>query len=326
VLAGKGAESLIQRLTERIRSGWNEQLPVAAETEGDYLALGNCLADEAPARPETVRSALREMMRLGPLDAAPFARALAHGRYGRDLCEVANERFLLAVDLRSAGQVLALAVYCQAVGDEDTAHLAAAARSFKNLIGAPVRASRCAGAVAVAELCRRLYEEGRKQDRQACAETLREAGAALVPLVYSSEVPEQWAAAWALSALGGFRVWTPPVEPDLLGRLLELWLHSQDSEIRRMAPWAMARQVICRRDDGRRCAAVAPADLDGLLERWDELSRRREQPALLIAAWYKRRLSDEELERRAVALLMEVGERAAAISLRELLGHLRNKV
>jgi hypothetical protein len=89
-----------------------------------------------------------------------------------------------------------------------------------------------------------------------------------------------------------------------------------------MAAWALARQPICKRDDDRRCALVERSDLDNLFARYDELSRRREQPALLAVAWYMRALSNAELAERARTLLAVVDDRTAEITVRELLRNL----
>jgi hypothetical protein len=111
----------------------------------------------------------------------------------------------------------------------------------------------------------------------------------------------------------------------VLGRLFALWQHSSSAEIRRLAGWALARQPICSRDGGQRCASVTGTDLDQLLNRFDALSRKREQPAILATAWYTRRLSDKELAIRARGLLAVIDDRMAEIAVRELLGQLGEK-
>lgn len=247
---------------------------------------------------------------------------LSLGRYGRELREAASGAFLSAADLRGTGHAFATAVYWQAVGEDDSAKLVLAAASFGTLINGQEPKLRCAGALGIAALCLRLHDEGRKVDRVACSDYLRQAGAALVSMVFSDEIPEQWAASWALVELANLRIWAPPVEPDLVGRLFTLWLHSPNSEVRRMAAWALARQPICKRDDGRRCTLVERSDLDHLLNRYAELSRRREQPAFLAAAWYTRGLSDAEIAERSQTLLAVVDDRTAEITLRELLRNL----
>ena len=322
VLGGKAADALIQRLTQLVKERTRGPEVSSRETDPLYLVLGNCLADEAPARPVTIRSAIKEVIAFGPLDTAPFARMFALGRYGRELLQEAGKAYLTAADLRAAGHGLATAVYWQALGEDDSARLGPVAESFKNLIGTEDLMSRCSGALGLAVLCPRLHDDGHDKDREACSDALRQAGAGLISLLLSERLPEQWAAAWALVELGALRIWSPPAEPDVLGRLFDLWLRSPSNEVRRMAAWALARQPLCKRDDGRRCASATSADLDDLSSRYGALSRRREQPAFLAAAWYRRRLSDTELITRARALLVDIDDRIAKITLRELLGHL----
>lgn len=322
VLGGKATDAVIQRLTQLVTDRMTGPEIPSPETDPLYLVLGNCLADEAPARPATIRAAIRALIGFGPLDTAPFARMFALGRYGRELLQEAGKAYLAAGDLRAAGHALATAAYWQTLGEDDSARLAPVAESFKDLVGTEERLSRCTGALGLAVLCTRLHDEGRDDDRAACSGSLRQAGAGLVSLLLADGLPEQWAAAWALLELGAFRIWAPPAEPDVLGRLFDLWLRSPSDEVRRLAAWALARQTLCKRDDGRRCASATSADLDDLLSRYGGLSRRREQPAFLAAAWYRRGLSDPELITRARALLVDTDDRTAKITLRELLGHL----
>ena len=264
-------------------------------------------------------------MRLGSLDHAPFGRMLCLGRYGRELGEEASRAFLSASDLRGAGHALATVVYWQTVGEDDSTPLLHSATAFGKMINSQEPALRCAGALGIAALCPRLHDEGRKSERVACSDYLRQVAHDLVPLVFSDELPEQWAASWALVHLAALRIWAPPVEPDVVGRLFTLWLHSPNSEVRHTAAWALSRQPICKRDDGRRCVLVERSDLDHLLSRYAELSRRREQPAFLAAAWYTRSLSDVELVERSRTLLAAVDDRTAAMTVRELLRNLGEK-
>jgi hypothetical protein len=326
VQGGKAADALIQRLTELVGSRQSDRELASPEIEPLFLALGNCVADEAPARPATVRAALRELIRSGSLDSLPFARLLALGRYGSALHDQASEAFLSGADLRSAGRAFGTALYWQTIGDEKPGRLGQALTSFKDLICSEDRALRCAGALGMAVLCPQLQDEGRKEERVSCTDTLRQAGRGLVPMLFSEDVSEQWGAAWGLFELASFRVWAPPVEPDALGRLFSLWQHSPNGEMRRLAGWALGRQQICTRDSGRRCAIVTRADLDQLLATYDALSRKREQPAVLASAWYSRGVSDEELAARARALLAVVDDRLAEITVRELLRQLGERL
>jgi len=90
VLGGKGTEAVIQVLTESLK----REDPETSYLLPLYSALGNCLADEAAARPETVRAAIKELVKFGfSLEISTFARSLARGRYGEDFREEARAAF-----------------------------------------------------------------------------------------------------------------------------------------------------------------------------------------------------------------------------------------
>jgi energy-coupling factor transporter ATP-binding protein EcfA2 len=321
-MGGKAADALIRTLTERVKALQSGGDSVAPEIDPLCLVLGNCLADEAPGQPLTIRTALRELIRLGSLDISAFGRLLALGRYGGAFHDEARDAFLAGVDLRSAGRAWGVTLYWRAVDDEAPGRLRRALALFKDMLCSDDRARRCAGALGLAALCPKLQDEERKEERVASTDLLRDAGGPLVSLLYADDFCEQWAAAWGMYELATFRVWAPPAEPDALGRLFSLWQHSPNGGVRRMAGWALARQPICTRNTGRRCATVARANLDQLLATYDALSRKREQPAVLAVAWYARSLSDEELASRAKTLLAVTDDRMAELTTRELLRQL----
>jgi hypothetical protein len=321
-MGGKAADEFIQKLTQRARTLQSGDEGGSPESDLLFLGLGNCLADEAPGQPATIRAALHELIRLGSLDSVTFGRPLALGRYGGVLRDEAEDAFLAGADLRTTGRAWGVALYWQAVDDEAPGRLRRALDSFKEMLGAADRARRCAGALGLAALCPKLQDEQRKEERVASTDLLRDAGDLVVSPLYADDVSEQWAAAWAMFELASFRVWAPPADPDALGRLFSLWQHSRNGEVRRMAGWALARQQICMRDTGQRCATVIRADLDQLLATYEALSRKREQPAVLAAAWYSRAMGDEELASRAKTLLAVIDDRMAELTVRELLRQL----
>lgn len=322
VLGGKAADALILSLSERARHRLRDQQLPSLEADPFYLALGSCLADEAPARPTTVRAALRELIRFGSLDVSPFTRPLALGRYGMTLHDQARDSFLAADDLRRSGRAFGRTLFWQAIGDGGSERLLQALTSFRELVANEDRVQRCSGALGIAALCPRLLDEGRKDERVASGAILRDAGNDLVPMVFSEDVCQQWAAIWAIFEMAGFRVWAPPAVPDALGRLFALWQQSQNADVARLAGWALARQQICLRDSGQRCATVTKADLDRLMTAYPALSRKREQPAVLAAAWYSRGISDEDLTILVRELLAATDDRVAEMTARELLRQL----
>lgn len=132
-LGSKAAEALIKKLTKNLIDAKNLESHSPA-----FFALGNCLADEAAARPEAVRDALRELVRLGSLlVTAPFTPVLARSKYGGELLQEARKAFFreTAHDSRNgifhATDALSLAVFYQEVETENYAGLVSALVRFE---------------------------------------------------------------------------------------------------------------------------------------------------------------------------------------------------
>ena len=88
-------DDLIRRLTEIVRAIKSSRTkmrlrgPTEIPSDANVLfALGLCLADEAPARPATIRAALREIVRLRvAAHDWDFLPVIAAGPYGKYLRE-----------------------------------------------------------------------------------------------------------------------------------------------------------------------------------------------------------------------------------------------
>lgn len=326
VLGGKKTEALIQRLTDRIKNIDNEPNSEFVE-HSLFLALGNCLADEAAARPETIRAAVHELVRLDKLlEGVAFTPLLVRGRYGADLREEAEKEFFAPMpEYRGTGIALSLAVWYQTHEIENVDGYARAAARFVEWLNSPESRTRCLGALGSVELCFRLRNEVHPAELGACAEYLRRIGQDLLPMLFSEAVLEQFTSTWALVWLGMTRVWPPPAEPDLLGRLFALWRRSSDDQTRRIAVWALATQPLASRDDGRRCASIQYAELWNLLPVGDEAAGTEEVSAPLILAWYMRLVSDKYLAQRIRELFKkntELKDGIAGRTLQELLRQL----
>jgi hypothetical protein len=324
VLGGKATETLIQRLTEKVSA---EQPPPTTESSPLFLALGNCLADEAAARPETIRAAIRELMRLGKsLESIPFTQVLARGRYGPDFREETWKAILAGtLNLVTAMKILSSVVWWQEAKTEDFAGLTRAAAWFSEKLKDLERVSRCEGALCCMKLCSSLQSNASKAEFANFAGHLRQGGEAILPLLFSTEIPEQCAATWALIRLGACRVWVPPAEPDMLGRLFMLSRTSPHDEIRRSAQRALANQPIAPREDRQRCSSVPRLDLAEALRGYGKMVDSEEKLATLTVAWYRYSLGDPELAARAQALIEQrraVDDHTAVRTLRELLEHL----
>jgi hypothetical protein len=318
VLGGKGTEGLIQRLTQEVAS-----LKGLAFDKGigPFVMLGNCLADEAAARPDTIRSALRELVRLGGwVRRAPFVRALARGRYGTELCAEAEKALLSEqVHQSSAARSLMTVVWWQTVGNEDTTGYTQAAARFLGLVRGQGKLARCEGALGLQDLCFRLSLKSRAYYLAACANHLRASGPALVPMIFSEDAVEQYCGCWALVWLAGLRVWTPPAEPDLLGRLFKLWNSSQREDVHYEAAYALASQQLLPREGTNWCASIPRTEIEGVVGRYGKTGVWMDMPATLVVAWYSRVLGDSEIASRAWKLLTKTDPYTTRRTLCELL-------
>src|SRR4029079_17377112 len=120
---------------------------------------------------------------------------------------------------------------------------------FETLLQSSSRLDRCEGARGIEKLCFRLSDDSYRAELAACAEFLGRANFYLLQMLFSAAPLEQCAASWALVWIGACRLWMPPAEPDMLGRLFTLWRHSSNEDVRRMAKWALASQPLAPRAD-----------------------------------------------------------------------------
>ena len=210
VLGGKETGALIQRLTEITGTLDHREI---SEFRGKnstlFFALVRCLVDEAAARPETIRAAVREVVRLGSaLVHTPFARILARGRYGKDLREEAQKMFLAEYpDLSACDDALVQSVWWQSIEIEDLAGYLSAAHKFKKMMREVDRVARCEGALGFMYLC--FSMRSKQAEIRACAELLGQGGNILSLMLLSDNPSEQYAASWALVWVGKCQVWTP---------------------------------------------------------------------------------------------------------------------
>ncbi len=317
VLGGKATEGLLQRLTERC-----SELPAdkryGRNRSALFLALGNCLADEAAARPGIIRAAVRELVRLGnSLWGARFGPLLAQGRYGEDLHEEAGRSFFSITDgLMAPGSALCLAIWWRTT--ESAATEMTRSVLFQEMLQSPSKQMRCEGALGLMRLC---FELKHHDDQRAMSveltQSLNQAAALLLPLLFSKELPEQFTAAWAFVWLGSLDLWPTPAEPDIIGRLFRLWRQSADADGRRLALWALTTQSLMPRDGGGRCISIPRAEFDSLLQAYDSLEGEYEKIAVIIISWYLRLLNDKQIAER-IRMLLEKMHESMAVELSRL--------
>lgn len=297
VLGGKSTEALIGRLTEIVRS--------QEEDHHVILALANSLADEATARPETIRSALRELIRMAD-NVRDFFSVLSRGRYGRDFREEAGKEFLnpKGDNFSSPGFALSEAIRWQMIETEDKTE---AAKRLLKMLGSAESITRCEGILGLMYFCFILKDN--PDSIKANLDILRSFGEQLAVILNSETPAEQFAASWGFVWLGACRVWQPPVEADTLGRLFKLWRHSPNNSIQRRALWALTNQPILPRDGMQNYSTIHSEEIKYLLEvtRSSEddlgLDQCSQEIAILLLAWYLHALSDGQLLQRAQRLL-----------------------
>jgi hypothetical protein len=311
VLGGKATEALIRRLTALLGSALETRLPDEGSKPGKMSevsalrrSLGSCLADEAAARPETIRAALRELVRVWGLGgASEFGPLLARSKYGSDLLAEARELFFTSTGyLRTAGLALADVAWAQTAESERLPDPQGVGAYLRKLISNSTGRDRCEAALYCMNL---FYEMSRLHSVPAELTKVVDVGPLLAEMLTATDTSQVFAAAWALAWLGECQIWLPPAEPDLLGRLFELGRSHPEPKVRRMAWWALSSQPLASRDDPRRLAGVTPDELKVVVSTFEgdddrDSVRDRREIALLVIAWYKRMpWSDAELAARA---------------------------
>jgi hypothetical protein len=118
-------------------------------------------------------------------------------------------------------------------------------------------------------------------------------------MLFSEHVQERWASSWALAWLGPTRAWRLPADPDVLGRLFELWRDGPVSD--HTAGWALGAQPLVPRGENGPFSSIEPAGIRRLLEGYDELDSA-EKLSTLLTAWYVQVLDDADIAQRAQAL------------------------
>jgi hypothetical protein len=309
VLGGKASEALIQQLTERVATLPSEMYS-ASQGDGTFLALAACLADEAPARPETIRGAIRELVRFGfALHDSNHDRMLAQGRYGSDFRNLARTAFLKSSpDWVNARYALLSSVWWQSLRAADAEGYLEAAKQFADFLAGRELIGRCEGALGHVGLC---FDHRATTSHPAWSATLTilpQSSILLTNMLFSESPAEQHVATWAMGLLGSYVRFIPSAQPDVIGRLFALWQHSQEPEICHLAAWAIAMFPLADRDQGH-CASIPREMFKGVADNYEHLKEdelNHEKVAALNLGWYLQYpWTDTVLHGLAAALLRE---------------------
>jgi hypothetical protein len=332
VLGGKATELLIQRITGTV-ARMEADLRIKRPTRNQaFQVLATCIADEAAARPGTIRAALRQLVRFG-FDLADLgggqddSRTIARGRYGADMRTEAENMFLASEPDRGATPALSLVIFHQTADTEDPPGLIASSIRFEELVRSSEKLARCEGALGIVQLGWRLRVGGPPgPDRQTtlnhCRESLLRSREAILSMLSAADDREQCTAAWALVWLNGSGI-SGQAEHDTSRQLYLLWRGSPNLETRSFAGWALSSQLVESRGSGEWAMSVSQEDFNQVLQSYDQLDPYSDQVAALVASWHLGALSDSELATRAqVALKKTALQTPSTIGLRGLLHRL----
>lgn len=284
VLGGKATEGLILRLTDLL-AGIDPTKPVRALS----TALLNCLADEAGATPQTIRRALRELVRFG---SSLFHREgfslLARGKYGADLYDEAAKAFQQeGPNLTSAADSLIIAIWERTIG-QGLSYLEAAER-FVTMTSSSDSFTRCEGAMGAGRLAWVLNDK--RSELKTCASTLRRALPALEQMINVHNKSENLAACYALEMLGLCDIPDAPTAA-VLARLVEIWSAGSDQTVQSLAARAIATQKLAPRETMLSCGESTRALFRGVPEQGDD---ERMKFAQLVVAWYLEAVPDSQI-------------------------------
>jgi len=320
VLGGKATEALIVRLTAKVAS-------LDADKDRNNhttLALANCLADEAAARPATIHNALRELVRFGTdLYNMPCSSSLAKGKYSADLREEARRALLTATsDIYNSWDALSLTVYHQMLPVPDTEGYQCAARLCLEMLASQELIMRCEGAEGLGRLAYDL--SGKKAGAEGCRESLAQAGALLEKMLFETSAVEVLVATYALSGIGANRVWASERPYALVAKLAELWLRHPDNRMCILTCQALAAQPVAPRDSQHLGELLSDSEFDSLWAAYEHMTDGEEQTATLQIAYYRQTADDAEITSRAQQLLKKgyIDANIAGRTLRELLEQL----
>lgn len=263
------------------------------------VALLNCLTDEAAARPETVRAALSECVRLATdLSAMTEPFGLCNGRYGADFETQAEAAFTLGEPFASAANALSLAVWARHGSDGEASPIASA-HTFGAMLRSDVMLTRAKGALCIVNLCHRMHSN-RSESFEGLEAVLADYVPEIAAMLDSNLEQERGVAAWAYVWLGTLKA--APANPATLARLLTVSRTATSDEVARLANWAFVSQPSVAREQFATEPTVDAHELKAVAEEYFESKSEYAGAVALILAWYLETWSKPLMVQRATAL------------------------
>jgi len=318
VLGGKASEALITKLTEEVRY---LDASVSYVESPTLDTLGRCLADEAAARPGTIRAAIQQLVRFGGmLEMWDFIAELARGRYGREFRDIALTSYVsAAADLHNTSLAV-LAILRAQNPNIENGITSKPAEIYSQYLLKPEPIVRCEGAMGLVGVI--FNQDISSPGLRELLSTIRDP---LISMLFSDSAAEKHAAAWLLGLLGSNKVVALPILPDALGRLFLTWRTSTDEESRETAAWAIAQQPIVSRDVFKYCSSITVDEVHEVLKEYESLKEEGNAPektAALVIAWYRKALDNTRLTNLVQQLLNWHKPTGRVDTLKELLDYL----
>jgi NACHT domain-containing protein/restriction endonuclease len=294
VRAGNEAELLLEFLIGKCR-----EVPrrISEQTSPAFRAIVGCLADEVRAMPDTVRSAIAELLSNNyEATSVQFCQKLANTKYASLLREQARDRFFARTpDYYNPGAAFAELVFREHAVQKSAEAVASAFQRFSEKLVAPDMATRCEGALGCLEAAYTL-KLNKDISPEPSGPALHQCAHRLMRLLSSQEQIEQFTACWAYAWIGACTELRPPVSKELVSRLFELWFHGGDQEVNVFAAWALGSCSLLPRDS--QPLDAGPELRNFLAQRWnaeDENAWRYQAAVAAVAFYVREPWTDSEL-------------------------------
>lgn len=127
---------------------------------------------------------------------------------------------------------------------------------------------------------------------------LKALGKEIIPLLYSDDARLHFQACWAYSWLGRAGIWSPEDDPNIISRMLSIWMDSNLEEVKFVAAWAISELPIVNRN-----ACILPEPniqsidfvKNNFLEERTGYYKTSKLACLIIGLYWKTPWNDEEI-------------------------------
>jgi len=306
--------------------------------------LAQCLADDAPAQPETIRQAMKSVILEGHnYGSNTLYPTFGRGRYGRMFREEAGLAYEAGTpNLDISAEALTYAIIGQVIGAIANGDWLALREQCVDRLHDQNRIKRCEGALLLVEVLKTL----RKNKNQHVAEDsgnipnkrsddpdtqstdfLRDGFGGLVNMLFADHPSENHAACMALELIGNSPVPTPKTTVDVFWRLMTLGAESSNPELSSRAKNALFAQLQVMRSTNIARSLIHQHQFDELVKNYDQLTDSDTKFATLLLAWHRNDVwDDSHLADRLIILVNTNLHPAARLGAIYLLVTLANRL